>query len=146
VVSGHSDALDVVSASAAALGACRVEPSADNALTECCCCCCWPCFRAVWSRAILMLWTSSAHLQQRWAPSRWRALPTTHQHNAAAAAVASILFQGRVVSGHSDALDVVSASAAALGALKVARLAVSGAFHTRLMAPARAALMEVGVP
>jgi [acyl-carrier-protein] S-malonyltransferase len=53
------------------------------------------------------------------------------------------LFQGRVVSGHSDALDVVSASAAALGALKVARLAVSGAFHTRLMAPARAALMEV---
>jgi [acyl-carrier-protein] S-malonyltransferase len=51
--------------------------------------------------------------------------------------------QGRVVSGHADALDIVSASAAGLGALKVARLAVSGAFHTRLMAPARAALMEV---
>ncbi|WIA23708.1 hypothetical protein OEZ85_000395 [Tetradesmus obliquus] len=58
--------------------------------------------------------------------------------------LANYLFpQGRVVSGHADALDIVSASAAGLGALKVARLAVSGAFHTRLMAPARAALMEV---
>ncbi|WIA44196.1 hypothetical protein OEZ86_010517 [Tetradesmus obliquus] len=58
--------------------------------------------------------------------------------------LANYLFpQGRVVSGHADALDIVSASAAGLGALKVARLAVSGAFHTWLMAPARAALMEV---
>lgn len=47
------------------------------------------------------------------------------------------------MSGHVDALDIVSASAASLGALRVSRLAVSGAFHTRLMAPARAALMEV---
>ena len=48
--------------------------------------------------------------------------------------------QGRVVSGHLDALDLVAAAALEKGALKAARLAVSGAFHTRLMAPARAAL------
>jgi hypothetical protein len=54
-----------------------------------------------------------------------------------------VCLQGRVVSGHVDALDRVSAAAAGLGALKVARLAVSGAFHTRLMAPAAAALTEV---
>jgi [acyl-carrier-protein] S-malonyltransferase len=48
-----------------------------------------------------------------------------------------------VVSGHNDALDVVAAAAGQLGALKVARLAVSGAFHTSLMEPAREALMQV---
>eukprot|EP00879_Flechtneria_rotunda_P017756 GHRR01018614.1.p1 GENE.GHRR01018614.1~~GHRR01018614.1.p1 ORF type:complete len:299 (+),score=88.75 GHRR01018614.1:728-1624(+) len=58
--------------------------------------------------------------------------------------LANFLFpQGRVVSGHTDALDLVSSGAANLGALKVQRLAVSGAFHTRLMEPARARLQEV---
>ncbi|GBF91835.1 hypothetical protein Rsub_04940 [Raphidocelis subcapitata] len=55
--------------------------------------------------------------------------------------VANKLFPtGRVVSGHNDALDLVQAAALEAGALKAARLAVGGAFHTRLMAPARAAL------
>lgn len=55
--------------------------------------------------------------------------------------LANYLFpQGRVVSGHLDALDVVAAAAGAAGALKAARLAVAGAFHTRLMEPAAAAL------
>jgi [acyl-carrier-protein] S-malonyltransferase len=48
--------------------------------------------------------------------------------------------KGRVVSGHYDALDRVAAAALAAGALKAARLPVSGAFHTSLMAPARARL------
>lgn len=47
-----------------------------------------------------------------------------------------------MISGHIDALDVVSASAAELGALKTQRLAVSGAFHTTLMTPAREALLK----
>jgi len=38
--------------------------------------------------------------------------------------------KGRVVSGHSDALDIVQTAALERGALKAARLAVSGAFHT----------------
>lgn len=47
------------------------------------------------------------------------------------------------MSGHRDALDVVQASATAAGALKAAPVAVSGAFHTPLMEPARQALAQV---
>ncbi len=55
--------------------------------------------------------------------------------------VANLLFpQGRVVSGHRDALEVAQRGATARGALKAVPVAVSGAFHTPLMAPARAAL------
>jgi malonyl CoA-acyl carrier protein transacylase len=48
-----------------------------------------------------------------------------------------------VVSGHVEALDEVQKLAAAAGALKVQRLAVSGAFHTNLMEPAKDALLQV---
>lgn len=48
--------------------------------------------------------------------------------------------QGRVVSGHIAALDVLKALATSQGALKATMLQVSGAFHTRLMEPARNAL------
>lgn len=51
--------------------------------------------------------------------------------------------QGRVVSGHNASLDVVQEAAIKKGALKAARLAVSGAFHTPLMGPAREALVKV---
>lgn len=44
---------------------------------------------------------------------------TTHHH-----------IQGRVVSGHNDALNLVQAAALERGALKAQRLSVSGAFHT----------------
>jgi len=58
--------------------------------------------------------------------------------------VANRLFpQGRVVSGHRRALDQAQTYAAEAGALKAAPLAVSGAFHTPLMAPARDALAAV---
>jgi hypothetical protein len=53
------------------------------------------------------------------------------------------VLQGRVVSGHTAALDVVQEAAVKKGALKAARLAVSGAFHTPLMQPARDALVKV---
>jgi hypothetical protein len=56
---------------------------------------------------------------------------------------AGALSQGRVVSGHTAALDVVQEAAVKKGALKAARLAVSGAFHTPLMQPARDALVKV---
>ncbi|PNW86481.1 hypothetical protein CHLRE_02g088250v5 [Chlamydomonas reinhardtii] len=57
--------------------------------------------------------------------------------------VANYLFpQGRVVSGHRDVLEVVRAGALAAGALKATILAVSGAFHTPLMAPAREQLLQ----
>lgn len=46
------------------------------------------------------------------------------------------------MSGHNAALDVVQAEAVKKGALKAARLAVSGAFHTPLMQPARDALVK----
>jgi malonyl CoA-acyl carrier protein transacylase len=42
-------------------------------------------------------------------------------------------------------LELLSTAAASAGALKVQRLAVSGAFHTPLMAPARSALAQVSV-
>ena len=45
--------------------------------------------------------------------------------------------QGRVVSGHKEALQQVQRMAVAEGALKVAPLAVSGAFHTPLMQTAQ---------
>ena len=58
--------------------------------------------------------------------------------------VANLLFpQGRVVSGHKDALEEAQRLATAKGALKAVPVAVSGAFHTSLMAPAREALTAV---
>jgi [acyl-carrier-protein] S-malonyltransferase len=55
--------------------------------------------------------------------------------------VANLLFpEGRVVSGHVDALERLEKKAQAAGALKASRLLVAGAFHTRLMAPAAQAL------
>lgn len=61
--------------------------------------------------------------------------------------LANFLFpQGRVVSGHEDALERVALGALQAGALKASRLPVSGAFHTPLMAPARDALMQVRYP
>ncbi|KAL4449353.1 hypothetical protein ABPG77_006997 [Micractinium sp. CCAP 211/92] len=58
--------------------------------------------------------------------------------------LANFLFpQGRVVSGHKEALEEVARQATAKGALKAAHVAVSGAFHTPLMQPARDALTEV---
>ena len=53
--------------------------------------------------------------------------------------------QGRVVSGHQHALERMRALAQERGALKVTLLAVSGAFHTRLMEPARDKLLKVRV-
>lgn len=50
--------------------------------------------------------------------------------------------QGRVVSGHLTALKVAAELATARGAMKASLLAVSGAFHTDLMQPARAALEQ----
>uniref|UniRef100_A0A1D2A501 Malonyl-CoA:ACP transacylase (MAT) domain-containing protein n=1 Tax=Auxenochlorella protothecoides TaxID=3075 RepID=A0A1D2A501_AUXPR len=58
--------------------------------------------------------------------------------------VANYLFpSGRVVSGHKDALEEAQKAAVAAGAIKAVSLAVSGAFHTTLMQPAREALEEV---
>ena len=55
--------------------------------------------------------------------------------------IANYLFpQGRVVSGHKDVLEVAQRLATAKGALKAVPVAVSGAFHTELMAPASDAL------
>lgn len=55
--------------------------------------------------------------------------------------LANYLFpQGRVISGHKDALEEAQRIATAKGALKAVVLAVSGAFHTELMSPARDAL------
>ena len=55
--------------------------------------------------------------------------------------IANYLFpQGRVLSGHKDALEEAQRLATAKGALKAVSVAVSGAFHTELMAPARDAL------
>lgn len=48
-----------------------------------------------------------------------------------------------MVSGHKDALDEVQKLATTKGALKATPLAVSGAFHTPLMQPAREALIKV---
>lgn len=47
------------------------------------------------------------------------------------------------MSGHLSALDAVTAAAVKKGALKAVQLAVSGAFHTPLMQPAREALVKV---
>ena len=49
----------------------------------------------------------------------------------------------RPVTGHKDALEEVQRQATAKGALKAVPVAVSGAFHTPLMQPARDALTEV---
>jgi len=58
--------------------------------------------------------------------------------------LANFLFpQGRVCSGHKDALDEVQKLATAKGALKAQAVAVSGAFHTGLMSPAREAVLKV---
>lgn len=56
--------------------------------------------------------------------------------------LANYLFpQGRVVSGHIAALDKVQEMATDRGALKAQKLAVSGAFHTSLMGPAKERLL-----
>ena len=58
-------------------------------------------------------------------------------------AVANYLFPtGRVVSGDADALDEVARLATEAGAMKTAKLAVAGAFHTERMASARDSLRE----
>ncbi|KAF5836458.1 hypothetical protein DUNSADRAFT_5905 [Dunaliella salina] len=58
--------------------------------------------------------------------------------------LANMLFpQGRVISGHVAALEHAAELAKGKGALKAQLLAVSGAFHTRLMEPARSALSKV---
>ena len=58
-------------------------------------------------------------------------------------AIANYLFPaGRVVSGDADALDEVARLATEAGAMKTAKVAVSGAFHTERMASARDALRE----
>ena len=54
-----------------------------------------------------------------------------------------VCVQGRVVSGHKAALEIAMAEAMKKGAVKAAPLAVSGAFHTSLMQPARDALLKV---
>lgn len=57
--------------------------------------------------------------------------------------MANYLFpQGRVVSGHKEALEEVQRMATSRGALKAVSVAVSGAFHTELMSPARDALSQ----
>lgn len=53
--------------------------------------------------------------------------------------------QGRVVSGHKEVLGEVQALATAKGAMKVAPLSVSGAFHSPLMQPAQDKLKQVNV-
>jgi len=58
--------------------------------------------------------------------------------------LANLLFpQGRVVSGHHTALDEAQKLATSKGALKAQKVAVSGAFHTPLMASASDALAKV---
>jgi [acyl-carrier-protein] S-malonyltransferase len=58
--------------------------------------------------------------------------------------LANFLFpQGRVASGHKTALDELQKLATAKGALKAQAVAVSGAFHTPMMAPARENLEKV---
>ena len=58
--------------------------------------------------------------------------------------VANYLFpQGRVISGHKVALEEAQKLASSRGALKAVPVAVSGAFHTELMSPARDALAAV---
>ena len=57
--------------------------------------------------------------------------------------ITNFLFpQGRVVSGDKAALDIVQQAAQAAGAIKVATLAVSGAFHTARMESASQSLRE----
>jgi len=51
--------------------------------------------------------------------------------------------QGRALSGHHKALDIAMTKLNAAGAMKVTKLAVSGAFHTELMDGAKAALTEI---
>ena len=51
--------------------------------------------------------------------------------------------KGRVLSGHLEALEVAQKMAIAKGALKAQKVAVSGAFHTKLMLPAKEKLMKV---
>lgn len=54
-----------------------------------------------------------------------------------------LVVQGRVVSGHKELLAEVQAQAIGRGAMKVAPLSVSGAFHTPLMQPAQDKLKQV---
>jgi len=47
------------------------------------------------------------------------------------------------LSGHLEALEIAQKLAITKGALKAQKVAVSGAFHTPLMNPAKAKLLEV---
>ena len=115
MVSGHNDALDVVAAAAtSALPLQLLRPPLLLLLL-----------------LLLLLGTL------------WQAATATLYNALRCVLHSGCASQGRVVSGHNDALDVVAAAAGQLGALKVARLAVSGAFHTPLMEPARETLMQV---
>lgn len=66
---------------------------------------------------------------------------TREKHPDCVCQVANYLFpQGRVISGHKEALEEAQKLASARGALKAVPVAVSGAFHTSLMDPAKDAL------
>lgn len=91
---------------------------------------------------------TNAFVQGRCVPvrthsARWRCKSVLFGSSWFTGTTAGASSQGRVVSGHTAALDVVQEAAVKKGALKAARLAVSGAFHTPLMQPARDALVKV---
>lgn len=75
------------------------------------------------------------------AEKRAAAVPTGTEPEPVVLAVANYLFPtGRVVSGDADALEEVQRLATEAGAMKTAKVAVSGAFHTTRMASASEAL------
>jgi hypothetical protein len=75
------------------------------------------------------------------ADARAAAVPTGTEPEPVVLAVANYLFPtGRVVSGDADALEEVQRLATEAGAMKTAKVAVSGAFHTTRMASASEAL------
>lgn len=53
------------------------------------------------------------------------------------------VLKGRVLSGHQGVLEIAKNIAISKGALKAQKVAVSGAFHTKLMQPAKEKLMKV---
>jgi [acyl-carrier-protein] S-malonyltransferase len=77
------------------------------------------------------------------ADARAAAVPTGTEPEPVVLAVANYLFPtGRVVSGDADALEEVQRLATEAGAMKTAKVAVSGAFHTERMASASEALRK----
>jgi [acyl-carrier-protein] S-malonyltransferase len=77
------------------------------------------------------------------ADARAAAVPTGTEPEPVVLAVANYLFPtGRVVSGDADALEEVQRLATEAGAMKTAKVAVSGAFHTERMASASEALKK----